>query len=434
MENRVENNPDSENEEEREFIILNNSQMSASENLGITQEYTGNRKLWDSASAKKNYVDSVFGDKQTIRDENGIVLHKSHKAAKNKYHQKNAAGENVSAKWSKYAAEVDHKISLESLHKQAKHNPFLSDSDLREIANCKENYQILSKRQNASKGADNSANLITHASLHGKFAARTAANAAGEFAVGASESVQGISVQLIANSLQKLVIEGESLEDTAKSAGKAVVNAAVVGGAEKLLIDTATHIFANSGNAVLNQIVQMNAVGQCLVLGAAVGTSALKYLDGEITTEQFADEILMNGAAIGISTIVGIAVPVPLLAPIVSCIAVRAIHLLHQTRFQFDEYTIKESKIRDLEREAIAEMDRQRRKFHELVQENLNEWDSVIETAFQKMISASFEDSFDLDGIISGLDQVLSLCGEKARFRSVKEWESQLDMPLELSF
>ncbi len=47
----------------------------------------------------------------------------------------------------------------------------------------------------------------------------------------------------------------------------------------------------------------MNAVGQYVVLASAIGKSAYRYLNGEITTEQLADEILLNGSIIGISTI-----------------------------------------------------------------------------------------------------------------------------------
>lgn len=47
----------------------------------------------------------------------------------------------------------------------------------------------------------------------------------------------------------------------------------------------------------------MNAVGQCVVHASAIGKSAYRYLNGEITTEQLADEILLNGSIIGISTI-----------------------------------------------------------------------------------------------------------------------------------
>ena len=163
--------------------VVCKTEVKASESLGITSEYTGNRQeLWDSTKSKNDYRDSVFGDKKTIIDDDNNILHKSHSAAKKKYHQKNASGENISVEWAKHAAEVDHRVSLESLHKRAKLNPFLTDNDLKEVANCPENYQILSKSENASKGAINSADLKTHAALHNKFAKKTVNNVSSELA------------------------------------------------------------------------------------------------------------------------------------------------------------------------------------------------------------------------------------------------------------
>lgn len=404
-----------------------------SRDLGITSQYTGNRqKLWDDTKAKQAYKNAVFGDRQTIMDEDGNLLHRDQKAAQEKYHMKDSDGHNISKKWAAHYAETDHKISLESLHEHAKYNPFLSDEDLKEIANSSDNYQILSKSKNASKGAENTATLKDHAIMQGKFAQRTAQNMAYEFTDGAVESVKVSAISIMHDSLEKLLIEGESVEDTLKYGGKAAVNAAVVGGTEKLLIDTATQIFKNSGNEVLKCIVDMNAVGQCLVLGAAIGNSAIKYLNGEISAEEFADEIVQHGTAIGIATITSVAVPI--IGPFISYIAVKAVSLIHETKKHMNNYLLKEEAIRSLEHKAIAEMECQRNNFRSIVQKNLDEWDATVEDAFYQMIIASFEDSFSLDRIVEGLDGILSLCGEKAKFHSLNEWEKQLDTPLELSF
>jgi hypothetical protein len=51
------NKCDPEIVEERYTKIISSSQMTASDDLGITQEYTGNRKLWDSTKSKQNYRD-----------------------------------------------------------------------------------------------------------------------------------------------------------------------------------------------------------------------------------------------------------------------------------------------------------------------------------------------------------------------------------------
>ena len=50
--------------------VVCKTEVKASESLGITPEYTGNRQeLWDSTKSKNDYRDSVFGDKKTIIDE-----------------------------------------------------------------------------------------------------------------------------------------------------------------------------------------------------------------------------------------------------------------------------------------------------------------------------------------------------------------------------
>ncbi len=411
-------------------------QTSASSDLGITQEYSKDNRaaLWDSTAKKNAFRDTAFGDRKTIVDENGNVLHKSHEAAKKKYHQKNAHGEKSSTAWANHAAEVDHVVSLEELHRHTKSNPFLSDADLREIANSDANYQILSKSENASKGAACSGDLKTHSILHGKLAARTCKNMYSEFKLGAVQGLMGVAPIIIADSLYRLVVEDESLEDTLKAEGKAAASIAISAGTEVLLTDIATSVFNNSGNALLKSITQMNAVGQCLVLGAAIGSSALRFLEGEIDADQFAQETIMNGIAVGITSVISVTVPVPFLAPIISCIAIKALNIVYQTKLQIEQESLKDKMIKKMEREAIYEIEKQRHAFHKLVQENLDQWDTLVESAFEEIVSSSLEKTYNINGIINGLDKILSLCGETARFHSVSEWESQLDTPLTLSF
>lgn len=65
---------------------------------------------------------------------------------------RNSNGDKISKKWAAHSAEVDHIVLLKEGHNVAKHNPFLSDNDFKEIINSSENYRILSKSENASKG------------------------------------------------------------------------------------------------------------------------------------------------------------------------------------------------------------------------------------------------------------------------------------------
>lgn len=93
----VKNNENNSNIIADVSIKLGNA-LKSSDNLGITQEYTGNCNLWDSDKSKKEFKEEVFGDNKTIVDEDGNVLHSSHNAAKKKYR----------GGYAKHAAEVDH--------------------------------------------------------------------------------------------------------------------------------------------------------------------------------------------------------------------------------------------------------------------------------------------------------------------------------------
>lgn len=419
---------------ENEEIVA--SIQTANTELGITQQYTGNRsKHWDSTEGKQQYRDKVFGDKQTIVDENtGQVLHKSHNAAKRKYHQKDKDGNIVSTKWAEHAAEVDHKISLESLHDASKHNAFLTDDDLKEIANSEVNYRIISKKENASKGSDNTADFATHASLQVKFAGRTVKNMSKEFVDGAAEGAKGAVFYIIVDGVEKVLIENKSVGETLKESGAAVLSAATVTGTEKLLIDIATQTFQNSGNEILKSIVAQNAVGQMLVMSVAVGRALVKYLDGEIDEKRLVEEIALNGAMIVMSTAINMAVPIPLLGPAISMIAVQVATSIYETRKHMDDYLIKERKIKQIANEGLKVMAERRATFKEIVDGQFREWDSAVTEGLTQLVSSSWGDSYSLHGMVAGLDKILALCDESAAFHTVEEYEAQLDQTLNLCF
>ena len=416
--------------------ILNASKQTANTELGIIQEYNSQNRqsIWDDEKAKDAYRDKIFGEKKTVIDENGNVLHRSHNAAKKKYHMKDENGNNVSTEWKKHAAEVDHKVSLKSLHESAKHNPFLKDSDLKEIANSECNYNIISKRENSSKGAKNSADILTHAELHKKFAFSTAKNVKEDFTAAAKNSIANSKRAIIIESIEGLVLEGKSVEETLKDSAKAVVVTGAVGGAEKLLIDATTHFFVNSGNEVLQSIVQQNAVGQVLTLGVAVGKSLVRYVDGEIDEKELAGEIELNGSIILVSTVVSVAIPVPLIGPLVSFVATNVAKTLYETNKHMEDYLIHEKQIKKIEREAIKLMEEKREQFKLAVNKEFEHWDSTVSDGFYQLLNSSLEDSFSIDGMVSGLDKILSLCGTQATFHSVEEYVDQLDQPLTLCF
>lgn len=484
-------NKDSDNMATEAMKNLGMMEQQANSNLGITYEYNeeNRRKLWDSKKGKEDYKDKVFGDKETYVDPiSGKVLHRSKKAAQNKYHMKNSEGENTSTKWAAHSAETDHINALKDVHDVAKHNPFLSDSDFKEIMNSDENYRILSKKDNTSKGEQSDWKVITDKNngmssearvqmakekvgsdiaLQGKFAVRTVENIGKEFATGAKDTLVKLAIPLTAEAVRKLckVANGEeSLGDAAKEMGKVVVDVAVAGGTNKLVLDVVNSQLRNSKNAVFSKLANSNQVAQIVTVAMIVKESAVKYINGEIDGKEFIEEVGVKGATMvagmiggsiggeigailggiagtvalpGVGTAAGVVagkVIGEILATIITTVACSAIVSVYNTSKHLNDYKLKESQIRKLETEALKEMENQRDKFKSIVEREHKYWDEEIQNGFNMILSSACEQTFNLQGVTDGLDKILALFGKSVAFKNLDEYEAQLDMPLKLSF
>ena len=121
--------------------------------MGAVTEYNRNtrKKLFDDGRRKAEFRDAAFKGKETMDCPiTGEKLHRSHNAAKRKY----------KSKYSRHAAETDHIIPLEKIHKMAKKNPFLDDADIKRIANKMHNFEVASKSFNASKKAASNSDIV----------------------------------------------------------------------------------------------------------------------------------------------------------------------------------------------------------------------------------------------------------------------------------
>jgi len=455
--------------------------------LGITQDYE--RAKYDSDKRKREYKEKVFDGKQTYNDPiSGEILHKSHTAAKKKYH----------TKYSSHAAETDHINAIKDVHNKVKHNPFLSDDDFKEIVNCDENYRILSKSQNASKGDKNDFQIIfdtkNNMSIKGravmakekiaadtvlntKFTVRTVKNISNKAIDGAVENLSQSAIPLMSEGIEHLVKianDEENLEDavfemglsTAKTAGKGAsekVGKIVLNHIESELSETKLASFLKSQEnniPVLSKIKNSNVIIQLVQAASVVAESASRLIDGEIDANEFMMEIGDKGATmvaqmIGgeVGAVVGgiigsAALPVvgsqlgvvagQIIGTMIATIACSTIIAIRKNIISnlksLNDYKLQEKAVRKLEKEAVSEMENQRIKFRNIVEMEFKNWDDNIEAGFNQMLSSACEESFNLQGITDGLDRILSVFGKTVAFRSLEEYESQLDMPLKLSF
>ena len=109
------------------------------------------RSKYDDVSKRNKYKESQFGDKQTVKDEyTGKTLHKDTSAAKKKYGTK---------KYNEHTSQTDHTVPIEKIVNRNKSNRFLTDSDIKEIANIEENYKVTNGHLNQSKGSRSNAEV-----------------------------------------------------------------------------------------------------------------------------------------------------------------------------------------------------------------------------------------------------------------------------------
>lgn len=484
---------DKDNKELFEAICdgISENKFQQNKDLGITQEYNqeNRQKLWDSSKDKRMYKEQTFGDKNSYYDPiSGNMLNKTQKAAQNKYHMKNSQGENVSTAWADHAPETDHIIPLKEIHNRTKNNVFLSDSDLKEIANQKENYRVLSKHCNASKGDqsdfklafDPNSNmsfearktLITERTkaevyLDARLAARTAENMGGEFVKGSSEMLADSVIPLTAEAVRRVcnVASGkESLEEAVKGLGKSTVEIAVVGGGKQIATDMLMGALKNSEGTFLKGIVSDNTVNQIISVGLIVKDSAVKYINGEISGEEFIEELgdkgvsmvasmivgqvgkelgTMIGTAVGTAILPGIGSAVgfvagkivgQLIGTLVTTVACTAIFGAKNAWKHINDYKEKEKLVRKVENEALAEMAHQRDVLKEIIQREYNYWDDQIRAGFDQIIYNACEDVCNAEGVAEGLDRILKIFGQEARFHKLDEYEDQLNTTLRLSF
>lgn len=436
-------------------------------NLGVTPEYNkANRDAhWDSTKAKEAYKDQTFGNKQTVRTADGTLLHKSSKAAKNKYQHGDSG-----AAWAHHASETDHVIPLKEIHERVKDNPFLSDQDVKEIANQKENYQLLSKRDNTSKGAKSEWQEITSpdADLSAKarlsrgagaaraelavdkeIALRTLRNAGGEFYSGAKTALQNAAVGLMVSAAYQVWAVGSDRKDAGEAAKDVALGAgavAVTGGTAQLLTTAASRTAANS---FLRAFAKANVATLALQAGIELAHPVGQYMDGKISSGELAEEITVRagtlaaawggaevGALVGAAAgPVGIAVG-SVLGAITASIATGIIGdtILEGRALQRD-YARRAAAAERLYKEAERIIKQRQAAYEQLVERELVQFDETMYQGLWTLCAgASRQGEPDYTAITAGIQKIVQYWGENVLFKDVDEYKAQLDKPLVLHF
>ena len=190
----------------------------------------------------------------------------------------------------------------------------------------------------------------------------------------------------------------------------------------------------------------------------------MKYINGEIDGQEFVEQVGVKGASMvagmiggqvggelggiigaalgtlalpGVGTVAGYVtgeVIGQVLGTIITTVACSAIVTVLNVSKHLDDYKLTERQIRILETDALREMENQRGKFREIVEREYKVLDETIQNGFDQIMRSACEENGNIQGIADGLDQILSVFGKNVKFRTIEDYEAQLDMPLKLRF
>ena len=141
-----------EDEKDKDFVkatvglkitdSIHDSTIEAGKTFAKSEVY--DRKLYDS-NYKETFKEEFFKSNKEVVDlytEKELVINQ--KIAKANYGEED---------WAKHSAETDHIVPLEEIYNSHKNDKWITDADIKDVANKDENYEVISKSINSSKGA-----------------------------------------------------------------------------------------------------------------------------------------------------------------------------------------------------------------------------------------------------------------------------------------
>ena len=296
--------------------------MNVTPHVEIKGDYNKQvRNRIDNPTKRKRFTEDSFAGKKTIKDPyTGKTIHKNAEAAVAKY-GKDKSREHI--------PQVDHTIPLEEVHKRTKDNPFLSEKDIKEIANQEENYKVINARTNQSKQSNSNSKYVkkhkgeisqeqvrkmkqeqikAEVAVNKEIVAKTVGNA---HEIGLNAGIEGMkfggAVSVASNSLQVIKGEKDIPEavmqiglDTAKagavSYGTAITKEVVEGVAVKATAKAGEQLALG-----ITQFINNGGPAKVVVVLTDTSTTLIKYLKGDITGEQCIEELGEKGSALAMS-------------------------------------------------------------------------------------------------------------------------------------
>lgn len=426
--------------------------INGNENLGVSQKYI--RKAYDNSYKRKKAKEEFFGNRSSKKDYiTGETVHRTDKAAINKYGKKN---------YTKHTVDTDHINPLERIHGKLRKNPFLNDSDVKEIANDSSNLRVTQRKLNREKQELGNIDLIkknrgkfdsekkkklvsdqinSSTKIYSNAAKKTVINVSNEFYDGATTAVKDLCVPLMVeavNNLIQVASDEKKLSEVTEDMAIITTKVAVSGGGYKVTTTGLTNILKNSGNEMLKKVGESNHVGKIVVAAAIVANSTYRYLNGDINGKEFFTEIGEKGVGVIGGTIGYIAgqalIPIPVIGGIIGSMIVSFVcEDIYKTFMTLNDYKEREEEVKNIAKSAKIELGRQRLVLSERINKELNGIDILKDSGFKMIYDGLMNENYSL--LDNGLKALAEIINEDLAFQNIEDFdEFFMDEDLEFAF
>lgn len=399
-------------------------------------KYTGNRKFYDSGTAKLNVKQKAFVNKEVKDPYTGKQLERTMEEAKKKYGND----------WQKHFAEADHKVPIKKIHDEVKKSAWISNDNERDIVNCEENLQVVSREFNNAKRSRSNKEFVTDDAYLNKTGIELSSESKKKAVIEGRQAQKAIDRKITEIKIQNIAHEGNK---AGKNAAKAAsVTTAIMSSAsnitaiikgekdvEEAIIDTA----ADTGKAavtaygmgavetVLLHTLKSTIITEAVIVVISTGSLLKQYINNEISIHDLAgivatEGVTMIGAAIGMS--LGGPVGSAVGAMVASAACNVLISLKQKLVLGEKEYRNQFNQMSRIENEALAEIQYQRKHLQEIINKEFSGWDERFENGFRMMLQSAGANDFS--GFADGLDEIMSIFKSEALFHNEAEVEQFL--------
>ncbi len=420
-------------------------QMQANNTTYHRSEY--DRKIYDDPKAKQNAKDKFFGDKKTgIDPYTGKILYRTQEEAKKRFGDK----------WQDHVAESDHINALKEIYDKYGKNPFLTDEDLKSIANKEHNISVTSRKFNNQKREKTNKEFAKKANIPDKGKKKAiqdqnksqilqAADATGRTIKNAAEIGHNAGMEAGIKSAQYStaisgidnIVRVFNGEETVDEALVNVTESGARGFATKYIQDGSAEVmiraFSTSKSPLIQKMLESNVPAKVITTVTTFGSTVTKYIRGEITTEECLIDVGDKGLSLATSPVFmavgGALIPIPVVGEAIGLYVGSILTEIYYNsivdNLVMNKYEHEERMRIIAECEAAKqELIRRREQLEEYIDQNIRELKDCFKQSMEK-IYLGFENG-DADLIIEGANGITQKMGGKVNYNNVEEYKKFL--------